>query len=85
MRSDITAFQWALPSHGATDRQLPLKEDMRTPVQEETQVTAFSGKGMLKQYLKQEKTTERWLCKGVDVLLGASIPRNPRLNVNTWI
>lgn len=85
MRSDITAFQRVLASHGATKWQLLLKEDMCMPVQEKTRVTAFSGKGMFAQYLKQEEKTERWLCKGVDVFLGTSIPQNSMLNVNTWL
>lgn len=89
MSSDVTAFHRMLPSYGAAHWQILLKGDVLTPVLENTLVTAFSGRGMFKQYLKQEKKTKRWLCKGVDVFLGASIskklPRDPMLNVNTWI
>jgi hypothetical protein len=53
------------------------------PELEKAHVTAFSGKGMFKQYLKQEKKTKRWLYKGLDAFLEASIsktqPRTPAL------
>lgn len=86
MRSDITAFPQMLPSHSTTNWQILLKDDVCTPVLEKTLVTAFSGKGMFKQYLKQEKKTKRWLCKGVCIPRSLNIKDTAQeSNVNNWI